>query len=80
MSKTVTLRLDDLVYEEFRQAAEAERRPLSNLIENAALQKIREQQFVDDTEMMEILANDRILKSLRAGAQDARAKRGKFVE
>lgn len=80
MSKTVTLRLDDKVYEEFREAAEAERRPLSNLIETAALLKIREQQFVDDAEMAEILANERLLKSMQAGSTDARRRQGRFVE
>ncbi len=80
MAKTVTLRLEDGVYEEFRKAAEAERRPLSNLIETAALQRIREQQFVDDSEMAEILVNERLVKSLQAGSRDARRKRGSFVE
>jgi SOS response regulatory protein OraA/RecX len=80
MSRTVTLRLDERVYEEFRKAAEAERRPLSNLIETAALHRIREQQFVDDSEMAEILTNDRLVKSLQAGSRDARRKRGSFVE
>ena len=80
MAKTVTLRLEDGVYEEFLKAAKAERRPLSNLIETAALQRIREQQFVDDSEMAEILANERLVKSLQAGSRDARRKRGSFVE
>ena len=80
MAKTVTLRLEDGVYEEFRKAAEAERSPLSNLIETAALQRIREQQFVDDSEMAEILVNERLVKSLQAGSRDARRKRGSFVE
>ena len=80
MSKTITLRLDQEVYEEFREAAEAERRPLSNLIETAALQKIREQQFVDDAEMAELRAADSLLDRLRAGSADARARRGQFVD
>jgi SOS response regulatory protein OraA/RecX len=80
MAKTVTLRLEEEVYEEFLKAAKAERRPLSNLIETAALQRIREQQFVDDSEMAEILVNERLVKSLQAGSRDARRKRGSFVE
>ena len=80
MAKTVTLRLEDSVYEEFRKAAEAERRTLSNMIETAALLKIREQQFVDDTEMAEILANEHLLESLREGSKDAKQRRGSFVE
>ena len=80
MSKTVTLRLDEETYQEFREAAEAQRRPLSNLIETAALLKIRELQFVDDAEMVEILANERLVKSLKAGSRDARQKQGLLVE
>ena len=80
MSKTVTIRLDEETYEEFREAARAERRPLSNLIETAALAKIREQQFVDDAEMAEIRSNEELLERLRSGSEDARAGRGEFVE
>ncbi len=80
MSKTVTLRLDDQVYEEFRRAAEAENRPLSDLIETAALSRLREQQFVDDTEMAEILANENLVARLRTGSAQARARQGRFVE
>lgn len=79
MSRTVTLRLDDLTYEEFRQAAEAENRPISNLIETAALYRLREQQFVDDAEMAEILSNERLVERLRTGSQEARGRRGRFV-
>jgi len=80
MSKTVTLRLDDEVYRELREAAEAERRPLANLIETAALSRVRDQQFVDDAEMAEILGNERLLERLRAGSRDARLQKGRLVE
>lgn len=80
MSKTVTLRLDDEVYEELKQAAAAARRPLSNLIETAALRRVREEQFVDDTEMAEIRADEALLERLRAGSLQARERKGSFVE
>lgn len=80
MSKVVTLRLDEATYAEFREAAEAENRPLSNLIETAALERIRERQFVDDAEMAEILSNEKLLDRLRAGSRDARERKGRFVE
>jgi len=80
MSKTVTLRLDPEVYRELKEAAEAERRPLSNLIETAALTRIREQQFVDDAEMAEIRSNEALMKRLRAGSHQAKKRRGQFVE
>jgi predicted transcriptional regulator len=80
MAKTVTLRLNDDVYSAFLEAAKAENRPLSNLIETAALSRIRELQFVDDAEMSEILAHDNLLKRLKKGARDAKTGKGRFVD
>jgi predicted transcriptional regulator len=80
MPKTVTLRLDDKIYEAFVEAAQAENRPLSNLIETAALARIREQQFVDDVEMAEIEANQELIKRIRKGSQQARARKGRFAD
>ena len=80
MGKTITLRLSDEVYQAFVEAARAQNRPLSNLIETAALAKIREQQFVDDAEMAEILANEKLIKRIRKGSRDAKARKGQFVE
>lgn len=79
MAKTVTLRLADDVYTELREAATADRRPLSNLIETAALARIREAQFVDDTEMAEILSNEDLTRRLRTGSRQARKRKGRFV-
>ncbi len=79
MTKTITLRLDEDVYEELREAATAERRPLSNLIEIAALAHVREDQFVDDAEMAEILDNDDLIRRLRAGSRQARKRKGTVV-
>ena len=80
MPRTVTLRLGEDVYEELREAAAAERRPLSNLIETAALARIREAQFVDDAEMAEILGNEALVRRLKAGSRQARRRQGNFVE
>jgi predicted transcriptional regulator len=80
MSKTVTLRLNDEVYKAFSEAARAENRPLSNLIETAALARIRDQQFADDVELAEILANQDLVKRIKKGSRDARARKGRFVE
>jgi predicted transcriptional regulator len=79
MSKTVTLRLKEEVYRELLEAAEAENRPLSNLIETAALIRIRESQFVDDAEMAEILGNEKLRARLKSGSRDAKRRRGRFV-
>ena len=80
MGKTVTLRLNDEVYQALVEAARADNRLLSNLIETAALAKIREQQFVDDAEMAEIQANQNLVKRIRKGSRDARAGKGQFVD
>ena len=79
MARTVTLRLEKDVYDELREAAAAERRPLSNFIATAALARIREEQFVDDREMAEILSNDTLVRRLKSGSQQARRRRGDFV-
>ena len=80
MSKTVTLRLKDDIYNTFMEAALADNRPLSNLIETAAISKIREQQFVDDAEMAELLADKELVKRIKQGSREARSRKGRFVE
>jgi len=80
MAKTVTLRLEDEVYNVFLDAAKAENRPLSNLIETAALSRVREQQFVDDAEMSEIMANENLMKRLKKGSRDAETGKGRFID
>ena len=79
MTKRVTLRLGEELYEEFREAAAAERRTLPNLIETSDLARIRETQFVDDEEVTEILNNDALVGRLKTGSQQARRCRGDFV-
>jgi len=80
MSKTVTLRLKDDVYRVFLEAARAENRPISNLIETAAFNKVREQQFVDDAEMAEILSDENLVARIRQGSQEAAKRKGRLVE
>ena len=80
MSKSVTLQLGEDVYEELREAAAAERRPLANLIETAALARIREAQFVDDAETAEIMGDQALVRRLKAGSRQARRREGHFVE
>jgi len=80
MYKTVTLRLKQDIYDVFLEMAKAENRSLSNLIETAAFRNILEQQFVDDIEMAEIRSNKDLLRRISAGSQDARQRKGAFVE
>lgn len=79
MSKTVTLRLPDETYRQFRALAERENRPLSNFIETAALRYVETELFVDEFEMEEICGNVELNRSLKRGIRDARAGRGRFV-
>ena len=80
MAKTVTLRLREDVYRIFAEAAQAENRSLSNLIETAALNNVREQQFVDDTEMAEILSDKNLVTRIMRGSKDAAERKGRFVD
>jgi len=79
MARTVTVRLDQDAYEELREAASAERRSLPNFIANAALERVREAQSVDDSEMAEILSDDALVRRLRTGSQQAHRRKGSFV-
>ena len=65
MIRTVTLRLEQDEYDELREVAAAERRPLSNFIATAALERVRKAQFVDDGEMADVLNDDALARRLR---------------
>lgn len=79
MSQTVTLRLDDTVYQKFKGLALHDNRPLSNFIQTAALRFVEEHEVVDEFEMAEIRDNASLNSSLKSGLRDAKAKRGRFV-
>ena len=80
MSKTVTIRLTEEEYILFAKAAEAVKRPISNLINYLAQQKLEEDLFVDQIEMDEILGNTNLVESLRKGSKDAKLRKGVFVD
>ena len=79
MSKTVTIRLNDDIYNFIKQHAQNDNRPLSNYIETATLRYIAEIDYVDDFEMSNIMNDAQLLKSLKKGSSDVKAKRGGFV-
>ena len=68
MPKTVTLRLDDATYAFFRDCAHADNRTLSNMIETAAKRHL-ESAYVGPEEQ----------RRIRAGARDAKARRGRMI-
>lgn len=68
--KTVTMRVDDSVYEIIKLAADGQKRNISNFIEFATMQYLTSSQYVDNGEMNEILGNDALVKNLKSGFDD----------
>ena len=68
--KTVTMRVDDSIYNMIKLAAEGQRRNLSNFIEFATMQYITSSQFVDNNEMQEILEDKELVQNLMDGLED----------
>lgn len=79
MPKTLTIRVDDETYDAFVNRAKAENRSIANFIETAVKTHIQEHDFVDDAEMAEILANERLVERLKRGSQEARRRKGTLV-
>jgi hypothetical protein len=80
MSKTVTLRLNENVYELFRSMAENDNRTLSNFIETSALRYIEENEYADEYEMDEIRKNASLNKSLKRALKDMKSNKGRFID
>ena len=68
--KTVTMRVDDEVYKMIKLAAEGQKRNISNFIEFATLQYLTSSQYVDGSEMQEILEDEALVQNLRSGRED----------
>ena len=79
MSKTVTLRIEDSIYERLKEHAKCENRNLSNFIETAVIKYIEQIEFTDEQETRDILGNSELLERLNKGSSDAAAGRGRFV-
>ena len=71
MSKTITLRVNDDVYQMIKTAADGQRRNLSNFIEFATLQYLTSATYVDDVEMELILNDSELVANLRQGLEDS---------
>ena len=68
--KTVTMRVDDSIYEMIKLAADGQRRNLSNFIEFATMQYLTSSQFVDNDEMTEITNDKELVQNLMNGLND----------
>jgi len=76
MPKTITVRIDDTVYDIFKKAADGQKRTISNYLEYAALNYTVHETIVDDAEMAEILAFE---KDIKRGLSDISAGRYKII-
>lgn len=70
MAKTVTLRVEDSVYNLIKKAADGERRTISNFLEYAALNYLISDLYVSDEEMEDLLADKLNIKSLKVGIKE----------
>jgi len=68
MSRTVTLRIEDNLYEKLKDHAKSENRNLSNFIETAVINYIEQIELADEHEMGDILSNSDLLERLNRGS------------
>ncbi|GGD45487.1 hypothetical protein GCM10012288_19810 [Malaciobacter pacificus] len=68
--KTVTMRIDDSIYDMIKLAADGQKRNLSNFIEFATMQYLTSSQFVENDEMAEIMNDKELVKNLMDGLED----------
>ncbi len=68
--KTLTMRVDDSIYEMIKLAADGQKRNISNFIEFATLQYLTSSQYVDNSEMAEILGDKELVNTLKSGLDD----------
>jgi len=71
--KTLTLRVEDDVYSMIKLASHGAKRNISNFIEYATIQYLTSSQYVDNSEMSEILHDESTIKSLKQGLKEASA-------
>lgn len=76
MPKTITVRIEDNIYDIFKKAADGQKRTISNYLEFATLNYTVNETIVDDTEMAEILSFE---KDIKKGLSDISAGRYKVI-
>ncbi|NLK47155.1 MAG: CopG family transcriptional regulator [Treponema sp.] len=77
MAKTITVRIDDEIYDIFKKAADGQKRTISNYLEYATLNYTLNETVVDDIEMREILS---FSKDIEKGLNDISAGRYKVID
>jgi hypothetical protein len=76
MGKTITLRVEDNIYNTLKRAADGDRRTISNFIENATINYIFNNTIVDDDEMKEIMFFE---KDIKNGLDDIKKGQYKII-
>lgn len=79
MSRMVTLRLDEVLYDKLKKLAEKENRSVSNYIVNAAKKFMEESVFVSDEEMSDILSDEVLMARLKKGSSQVKARKGRLI-
>lgn len=72
--KTVTMRVDDTIYNIIQLAAQGQKRNISNFIEFATMQYLTSAQYVENSEMAEILNDESLIENLKNGMKDVKNK------
>ena len=76
MAKTITLRVEEDTYNMLKNAAQGEKRSISNFIEFAALSYLSSQLYVSNEEMNNILSDKQLLANLKKAEKEI--KEGKY--
>ena len=71
--KTLTLHVDDDIYQMIKLAADGEKRNIANFIEFATLQYLTSSQYIDQQEMEDISNDKDLVESLKRGLAEAKA-------
>jgi hypothetical protein len=78
MAKTITLRISDDHYRDFRNYAQKENRRVSNAIETLALKQLEKVRLTEDLEAESILSDENLVGRIRAGVKQAKERKGRF--
>lgn len=79
MTKTVSLRIDEELYNALKIQAKAENRSISNFIETATMRYLDEVEYADDFETENIIGDTDLVKRIKQGTRDAAKSRGRFA-
>ncbi len=68
------MRVNDTVYNIIQLAAQGQKRNISNFIEFATMQYLTSSQYMENSEMAEILNDVDLVENLRQGKEDVKNK------